>query len=152
MPKRRKDCAKLHCYEPPFLGGLCKCHHEEAEIRRRRHDEAVKVLWHGIIDEKVFTSGPLRDEFHRVRDWWFRTCDAMRADREDPILKDETQFGMDWCVAITQELVDAERDLRAGGVGDTEFRQYIRRETWLRFESLEKGLMSNGVARPERRV
>lgn len=59
---------------------------------------------------------------------------------------------MDWCVAITQELVDAERDLRAGGVGDTEFRQYIRRETWLRFENLEKDLMSNGVARPERRV
>ena len=76
----------------------------------------------------------------------------MRAGREDPILKDETQFGTDWCIAITQELVDTERDRRAGAGGDTALRQYIRRETWLRFENLEKGLMSNGVARPERRL
>ena len=82
----------------------------------------------------------------------FGVCDATRAGRKDPILKDETQFGTDWCIAIMQELVDTERDRRAGTGGDTELRQYIRRETWLRFENLEKGLMSNGVARRERRV
>lgn len=134
------------------MGGLCKRHYDEAETRRRRRDEAVNVLWHGTIDDKVFTSGPLNDEFHRVRDWWFQACDAMRAEREHPILKDETQFGTDWCIVITQELIDAERDLRAGKGGDTELRQYIRRDTWQRFENLEKGLMSNGVARPERRI
>jgi hypothetical protein len=29
----------------------------------------------------------------------------MRAEREHPILKDETQFGTDWCIVITQELI-----------------------------------------------
>jgi hypothetical protein len=152
MAKRPKDCAKLHCYDAPFMGGLCARHYEEAETRTRRRDEAVEVLLQGSIDGQVLAPGALRDEFYRVRDWWFRVCDAMRADREDPILKDETQFGMNWCIAITQELVDAERDARAGKGGDTDWRQYIRRETWLRFENLEKGLMSNGVARPDRRA
>ena len=36
---------------------------------------------------------------------------------------------------------------RAGKPGDTEIRKYRRQQIWSRFENLEKGLMSNGVAR-----
>ena len=60
--------------EPPFLGGLCQRHHEEAEGKRLRYDTALAALNTGLIDNEAVRPGPLRDEFCRVRDWWFDVC------------------------------------------------------------------------------
>lgn len=132
------------------MDGLCREHHEMADRKHRRFMETDQVLHTGVIDGEDIRQGPLRDELQRVREWWGDICAAERTRREHPILREETQFGMDWCIAIAQEIVDAERDLRAGKPGDTEIRKYRRDQTWERFENLAKGLKSNGVARPRK--
>jgi hypothetical protein len=145
---KRKVCKKFRCEEPLYMSGLCRKHFEEADQRHRRFMEAADVLHNGVIDGEYIRPGPLREELQRIQKWWDQVCAAEIAGREHPVLKDETRFGTDWCVAIAQEIIDAERDLRAGKPGDTEIRRYRRDETWKRFENLERGLMSNGVARP----
>lgn len=150
MP-RKKTCRNPRCDEPPTVGGLCQTHFEESERKHRRYMEAADVLHTGRIDGTAIGPGPLGDEFLRVQHWWFEICSAVNAGREHPILKDETQCGTDWCIAIAQDLIDAERERRAGTGGDSEQRQYIRQLTWSRFENLEKGLMSNGIPRPANR-
>lgn len=133
------------------MGGLCQQHFEESEKRHQRFMEAADVLHTGSIDGEYIGAGPLRDELHRIQDWWRQICSAEMAGREHPILRDETEYGTHWCIAIAQEIIDAERDRRAGKPGDTEYRKYKRAEAWKRFENMERGLMSNGVARPEGR-
>jgi hypothetical protein len=120
-------------------------------VKERRRDDAVRTLHHGTIDDKLISPGPLLDEFHSLQRWWRQACDAVIAQRHHHVLKDETEYATEWCLAIAQEIIDAEREIRAGTGGDTEIRQYTRRMTWERFENLEKGLMSNGVARPTSR-
>jgi hypothetical protein len=151
MAKRRKNCTKLHCTAPPFLGGLCERHHEEAEQQRLRHDTALAVLNTGQIDNESVAAGPLRDEFWRLRDWWFAVCNAVNAEREHPVLRNETQYAVSWCVGLAESIVDEEREHRAGKEAGVRAHECLRRPLWERFENLQRGLMSNGVARPAAR-
>jgi len=151
MAKRRNKCAKLHCREATAIGGLCQKHHDENERKHHRYMEAADVLHTGSVDGEYIRQGPLRDELQKIQKWWRQVCGAVNAERQHPVLKDETESAMSWCIGIAQEIIDAERELRAGGVGDDEMRQYRRRQLWERFENLERGLMSNGVARLENR-
>jgi hypothetical protein len=43
-------------------------------------------------------------------------------------------------------------ETKRSGVLITEMSEHIRKEAWERFENLERGLMSNGVAWPDRRL
>jgi hypothetical protein len=74
----------------------------------------------------------------------------VNAGRQHPVLGDETKWGTDYCIAIAEGIVEAERGARVGKV-DTEMSDYTRKEAWARFENLERGPMSNGVERPDRR-
>jgi hypothetical protein len=151
MAKRRKDCARLHCYERPFLGGLCERHHDEAERKRLRYDTALVALNTGRIDDEPVGEGALRDEFWRLRDWWSAVCNSMTSNREHPVLRNETEYAVSWCISLAEYIVDEERDRRAGKEDAARAHQYLRRDLWERFENLERGLMSNGIARPETR-
>ena len=149
MARQRKDCAKLHCTAPPFLGGLCERHHKEAEATQLRYDTARAALNSGQIDNEPVGPGPLRDEFWRLRDWWFDVCHYVTTDRQHPILRNETEYAVSWCIGLAEYIVDEERDRRAGKEGPAH--EYLRRDLWERFENLQRGLMSNGVPRPEAR-
>jgi hypothetical protein len=149
MAKRRKDCTKLHCTAPPFLGGLCERHHKDAELKRVRHDTALAALNTGQIDNESVAPGPLRDEFWRLRDWWFAVCNSVNEEREHPVLRDETEYAVSWCIGLAEYIVDEERDGRAGKKDVSH--EYLRRHLWERFENLERGLMSNGIPRPVER-
>jgi hypothetical protein len=148
MSKRRKDCAKIYCREAPFLGGLCKEHHEEAEAKRQRHDDALAALNSGRIDNEPLGPGPLREEFWRVRDWWFDACAAVNSGREHPVLRDEAEYAVYWCIGLAEYIIDEARDVRAGRQSSAEAQPYVRRHLWERFENLSRGLRSNGLARP----
>ena len=149
--KRRKECAEYRCTDSPVIMGLCQRHHDELEAKERRYRTAVHALHTGIIDSDSMRPGPLRDEFWRLREWWFRVCAAATTRRRDPVLRDEIEYATSWCVSIAQEIIDAERELRAGTGGDDRTRQYIRQQFWECFDNLERGLMSNGVERLEGR-
>jgi hypothetical protein len=150
MAKRRNECRELHCMEPLFMGGLCKRHHEESETKRRRHDAALAALHAGVIDGEPIPPGALRDEFWRVRDWWFDVCTYVNSEREHPVLRDETAYATSWCIGLAEYIIDEVRDVRAGEENTAESHEYRRRHLWERFENLSRGLMSNGVARPVR--
>jgi len=93
----------------------------------------------------------LRDEFWRLRDWWSSVCSYVSSNHEHPVLRDETEYAVSWCIALAEYIVDEERDRRAGKQEQASTYEYLRRDLWERFENLERGLMSNGVARPAER-
>jgi hypothetical protein len=103
----------------------------------------------GRIDGEYLPESALRDEFWRVRDWWHQACSAMMANREHPVLRDETEYAMSWCIELTALIIDEQRHI--GGEENVRTLQYLRNELWQRFANLERGVMSNGVPRPERR-
>lgn len=148
MARRTAICQKLHCGQPVSTGGLCEQHHEEALQRRLRRDEALNALNTGQVDGRYLVEGPLVDEWRELREWWDQICHAVNNERQHPVLKDETEYGVSWCIAIAQELIDAQQAYWAGREDDASVREYRRQEIWSRFRNMERGLMSNGIARP----
>lgn len=147
MVRKRKqfECRKDGCFEPPYLGGLCKDHHEEHDIQENRRQTAIEALHHGKIND-IYLGEELRNELDKVRKWWRRACDAVNYRREDEILRDEAEFALEWCIALAQEVVDAEVLHRDGKLFPQSF-SFQQTWVWERFENLEKGLGSNGVER-----
>jgi hypothetical protein len=151
MARRQKFCKTYGCPNPPAIGGICTQHYEEDRIRQMRREAAVELLHRGLIDGQPVTTERLRDELRGTQDWWSQVCSVVNAEREHPVLKDETQYAVDWCIGLAASILDEERELRAGKRVDAATYEYLRRGLWDRFQNLERGLMSNGVSRPERR-
>lgn len=84
-----------------------------------------------------------------IRKWWFKACDAINYGRSDPILRDEAEYAAQWCISLAREIVIAERAYKAGEAPSHMLEHTLE---WVgeRFGNLEKGLMSNGVARPNK--
>ncbi len=62
----------------------------------------------------------------------------------------EAAYAQEWYIALAKEIVSAERAVRSGR--ETDFMlEHTSKMVYERFNNLEKGLMSNGVPRPERR-
>lgn len=148
MTRKRKQlkCRKDDCFEPPYLGGLCKDHHKQRTIQEARRQAAIEALHQGRINGVYLISPDLRNELGKVRKWWHRACDAVNYRREDVILRNEAEFALEWCIALAQEVVDAEVSRRDGKENPQSF-SFQQTWVWERFENLEKGLMSNGVER-----
>jgi len=112
----------------------------------------VKALHYGLIDGALPSDAEIREELVRLRRWWQAACDSLISRIPHPSLKDQAEPATSWCIALVQELIDAERAIRAGKPVDNTTRLNGTREwVWDRFGNLERGLMSNGVARPERK-
>jgi hypothetical protein len=100
------------------------------------------------VDGRAIAPGPLHDEFRRLERWWSEICNAVNISRQHRILLDETDAGISWCISMAGYIVDGEKDLRLGRTDNLAVYKYHRQQLWERFENLERGLMSNGVARP----
>jgi hypothetical protein len=69
------------------------------------------------------------------------------ANRQHVVLKDETDYAVEWCIVLAWHIAEEERDRRAGkDVSGAQY-YYLREPLWKRFENPERGFMSNGVAR-----
>jgi hypothetical protein len=150
--KKIRECREYRCTEPPYRDGLCEEHYEENKSKQLRHDAAVNALHMGIIDGRVLDNQELRGELLKVRKWWDRACRSVNYNVEDEILRDEAQSALEWCIAIAQEIIDEELAYRSDNSKSfsKEISKEIKRIAWERFENLEAGLMSNGVARQSR--
>lgn len=145
---RIRECAKADCGEAPYLGGLCEKHHKEKLQEEKRREAALHALHFGKIADRLVENEELRDELARLRQWWFKTCDAVNNNRKDTVLKDEAEYAAEWCIALAQEIVDAELAFRAGSNSPSNYSLVATREwVWQRFRNLEAGLMSNGIQR-----
>lgn len=59
---------------------------------------------------------------------------------------DEADAALEWCIALAQEIIDAERAHRTGGRVSDKL-EATRHWVWDRFNNLEAGRHSNGTAR-----
>jgi hypothetical protein len=147
--KRKKACSVYRCTNPPYLGGLCEVHAEEAEVKARRQDDALELLHRCVIDGAVPSDPMIREEFDRLSVWWRRACGSVNNSILDAILKDEAEAAVSWCINLAQELVDAERAIRSGKTFNKTLLNHTRQLVWERFGNLQRGLMSNGIERPK---
>lgn len=86
----------------------------------------------------------LRDELLRLITWWHRACNAVNYGRKDPVLRNEAEYAVEWCIALAQEISDAELAFR-NGESPSPALAVTRVWVWDRFRNLEEGLVSNGI-------
>lgn len=147
MKYKKRTCIKSGCSDEPYLGGLCKSHHEEAESKKRLRDEALTTLHHGTIDGELASDPKLRNELERLRECWYRTCSVLQTQRGIPSMPlDEAKYATDWCISMAQEIIKAEREIASGRQVSLSL-ESTRRWVWERFENLDAGLCSNGTRR-----
>ena len=60
--------------------------------------------------------------------------------------RDEADYAAEWCIALAQEIVEAERAVIAGKSIPVSF-TLTGEWVWERFRNLEAGLRSNGASR-----
>ncbi len=148
MARRRKiGCLAPHCKKEPCAGGLCEEHYEEKKREDARHNDAVHLLHSSHLDERILENPELRDELQRLQEWWRSICSTLNFRLNDPILGDEAQFAVSWCIALAQQIVDAEIAFRNGKPWDTYSLQITREWVWSNFRNLEAGFRSNGLPR-----
>ena len=130
--------------------GLCEEHHAEHLEELRKHDEAVNVLHHGLLEGQPFQKQNIVEEYWRIRNWWDRTCDSVNSQREDDILRGEAQYALDWCISLTRQLIQEEIAFRKGHDYPQPWNN-TRDWVWERFKNLQAGLMSNGRQQPPKK-
>ncbi|KAF0190353.1 MAG: hypothetical protein FD165_2777 [Gammaproteobacteria bacterium] len=147
--KRKNVCRVYRCTEPPYLGGLCKVHADEDHNKTQRRSTAVDALHYGVIDKALPSNPAYQDDFSRLCRWWNAACDSVNHRIPHKVLRDEAESALGWCIALAQDIIDAERAFRSGATYDSTLLDHQRKLTWERFDNLERGLMSNGVERPK---
>lgn len=150
MGKKKSVCFEYRCHEPPHIGGRCSKHHEEQKRKQRDREDALEALNNVKVDGSSPSNSSLQEQLFDIRKWWFRACDALAYRRTDSILRDEAEYAQEWCIALAKEIVTAERAVRSGK-GPDFMLEHTSKMVYERFSNMEKGLMSNGVPRPERR-
>ena len=145
---RRMQCLERGCDRPPHLGGRCREHAEEEQAKQQRRDAAIECLHRGTVDGSVPANAEVREELDRLRTWWHAACTAVNTSRMHPVLQDEAEDSLSWCISLAELLGDIERSSRSGSNSKAPYElEYTREWVWERFGNLERGLMSNGVAR-----
>jgi hypothetical protein len=149
---KKLECGEYRCHEAPYRNGLCEEHYEKSQRLKRRRDAAINTLHIGVVDGRLPDNQELREELIKIRKWWHRVCGAVNNNSEDEILREETSYALEWCIAIAQEIIDEELAYRGGNSESfsKDISKEIKRLAWEHFENLEAGLMSNGVARQSR--
>lgn len=149
MKVKRYTCRKSGCLKEPYLGGLCRTHHDEDEARRQLHDDALTALHSGVIDDELPSDQSLRDELNRLREYWSRICSVLHAQRGTPAMPlDEAKYATDWCISLAEEIVKAQRQVAAGKTISTSL-EFTGQWVWERLQNLDAGLCSNGTRREQ---
>ena len=145
--KKQPVCRQYRCDKPPLSNGLCHEHYEIHKHNEKSREEALEALHKAHIDGALPTNTSLREQLFQIQKWWFRACDSLNYNRKDPVLLDEAQYALDWCISLAKEIVAAERAINSGQEPSWTL-EHTSNWVYERFHKLEKGLMSNGVVRP----
>jgi len=149
--KKIAKCRKFKCDELPFLGGLCKQHHEEDHFEKDKRKNALTLLHENRIDGVFPVTPEVIEELKKLQKWWHVSCCAVNFSQKNTVLQDEASYAVEWCIGIASELVTLERSFLSDTPFDVETSRYYRESFWERFDNLEKGLMSNGYPRTVKR-
>ncbi len=148
MVKRAKrTCRQSGCSDDPYLGGLCRNHHEQDQSRRERRDDALTALRSGVIDGELPSDQALYDELRRLRVWWDRACMVAQGGHDTAVMpENEVDFVVEWCIELGQEIVQAQRAVAKGEIRPLSL-SLTSTWVWERLNNLESGLRSNGIRR-----
>lgn len=94
--------------------GLCVEHYNREIERRRIRSDAIDALDSGLIDGKPPQDPYLAAELAKIHAWWRRARDAIDSGVDDKIFGDEIEGATNWCIALTIEIVKAEKAVRIG--------------------------------------
>jgi len=139
-------CKFRGCMEQPVSVGLCKKHYEISEKAHALRQDAIELLHRWKVDDAVLKTPALLDEFRRLNLWWTAACDSVNNRRRHPVLRDEAEPALEWCISLAQAIIIAERKARLGDKSETPELEDARQHVWERFGFLEKGLRSNGTS------
>lgn len=141
---KKNICRQEHCDKEPYSLGFCEEHYQILDQERKLRTDAIHALHTAQIDGELPTTTELREQLFEIRSWWSKACDSINHQRIDPILKDEAADASEWCIALTKEIVAAERANKSGQPPNNKL---LHTNKWVydRFNNLEKGLRSNGV-------
>ncbi len=129
------------------MGGLCEKHHTDQSGRAQRRDAAIHTLHTGAVDDRLPDDQALREELIKLREWWYRACRAVQTRHDTKFMPlDEAEYAIEWCIALAQEIINAELALRTGKTVSDSLAT-TRYWVWDRFKNLEGGLRSNGLSR-----
>ncbi|MBI4774416.1 MAG: hypothetical protein HY788_09595 [Deltaproteobacteria bacterium] len=149
MKKRRHpQCLKSHCLKLAHREGLCEEHYEEHLRQKIRHQEALDALHFSVVEGDPLNDPELSKKLRTLQKWWQWACSILNPGLEDAGMEDKAQYATRWCIALAQEIVDAEIAIRKG-VSPPDSLETTREWVWSRFRGLEAELMSNGLNRPE---
>lgn len=151
MKKRIHQCHETGCLDTPYLGGYCRKHHGIRELKEQRRSAAVRLLHFSVVDDRIPDHPELKAELFKLQNYWRDACDVniyRRGTKTMPL--DEAPYATEWCIALAQEIVDAELAYRAGGQPASGL-EYCQEWVWNRFNNLDKGLQSNGIERKPNR-
>ena len=143
---KKRTCRKHRCEDEPYLGGLCRKHHDEQAELRRRDDDGRTLLDRYTVDGSVVGTQTLEEELDRIRQYWSDSCRAVQQQRDIGVIPlEEAEYAITWCIRIASGIVDDERAARKDP--STKGTIEMRRHFWERFDFLEQGLHSNGTTR-----
>ena len=115
MRKKTGRCRVNGCSFPPYLGGLCRDHHESDAVRSRLRNAAVSALHGEAVSGGLPEEPELRAEFLKLRERWFRVCDVVRSQRgTTKVPLDEADAVTEWCITLAAALLEAEQAFRDG--------------------------------------
>jgi hypothetical protein len=147
MKGKKFVCVKSGCTNEPYLGGLCRRHHDEDEVRRRLRSEALTALHSGTVDGELPKYSRLQDELERLQVYWNRVCTVVQTQRGTVAMPlDEADYATEWCITLAEEIVKAEHQIAKGQAIPTSF-EVARQWVWERLRNLDAGLRSNGRPR-----
>jgi hypothetical protein len=147
--KKQNLCRMNHCNKEPHSLGLCKEHYEQYIRDKNLQEEAIEALHKAHIDGALPTNPAIREQLFEIRKWWLKACDALNHNRTDDVLCDETEYALDWCISLAKEIIAAERALNSGQQ-PSHLLEQTSKQVYQKFSNLEKGLMSNSLARSAR--
>ena len=147
MGRKKRICRISGCVRDPFLGGLCEEHHRQEQRRQQRRSEAVNALHSGTVDGVIPTDPTIAEQLDRIRVYWDRACYVLHSQRGTVTMPlDEADYATEWCIALAQEIVDAQHAVSSGRPIPSSL-ALTGQWVWERFHNLDAGLCSNGILR-----
>ena len=139
MKRKKYRCRKSGCLSEPYLGGLCRNHHDEDEALRQLRADALTALHSSLIDGELPRHQHLRDELNRLQEYWSRVCSVVQTQRGTPVMPlDEAEYAIEWCISLAQEIVTAQRQVAEGRAISTSL-EFTQLWVWERLQNLMPG-------------
>jgi hypothetical protein len=130
-------CREHNCSYEPYLGGLCRVHHDEHTREKQLRDAAITALHRGEVNGEFLVDGALRDDLEQLRARWFVVCDVVNSSRgKDLVPLEHAGYATDWCISLAEQIVEAQRAISAGEPVASSF-ESTKSWVWKRLRDIE---------------